>query len=97
MNRNDQMIEAAKHVLGILEDARPDKHLDIRFWKIDDETIHCFTEWERERFNILTGDERFFILDADTENKEILYSVVVSADSVLTAVAELMNLVCRKF
>ena len=41
MNRNDQMIEAAKNILGILEVTRPDKHLDIRFWKIDDETIHC--------------------------------------------------------
>ena len=53
------------------------------------------TEWERKRFHLRPGGEWILIWDNVTE--DLLYAIDVSADSVLTALAELMDLLSRKF
>jgi hypothetical protein len=68
---------------------------------MDAESIADFTEWERERNELFIGHEYFLIWEVPDpyaiDPFHLLYAVNVSADSVLTAVSELMNLVSRKF
>lgn len=69
------------------------KDVVITYEKLTAETLNSFTEWQRGKFALHTGDERFFI----TCDGELLYSVIVNADSLLTAAHELLDLIARKF
>lgn len=53
------------------------------------------TEWERKRDGLRAGGEWIFIWDSVTG--DLLYSIDVSGDSVMTIMSELMNLLSRKF
>ena len=86
---------AADHVLMILDEVKPNLVSDIAFTTITKHSIQNFSEWDRHRFCIMTGDERFLIYGGDEGH--LLYSVNVTGDSVLTATEELMDLVARKF
>lgn len=69
------------------------KDVVITYEKLTAEALKSFTEWQRGKFVLHTGDERFFI----TCDGEPLYSVIVNADSLLTAAHELLDLIARKF
>lgn len=68
---------------------------DIIYRKETEETIEHLSDWERKYHHILTGEEYFYIREVDTG--DLLYTVNVTGDSVLTALSELMNLLSRKF
>ena len=95
------MDEVARSAAALLKLTRPDRDIAITWSKVSADSIGQFTEWQRQRCGILTGDEYFFVWDRspdwDTDDPELLYAVCVTADSVLTAAAELMNLIARKF
>jgi len=87
--------------LKLLKMARPERNLGITYIKPDAETIEQFTAWQRERNHIYTHGEYFIVWDYTpdwgTDKPDLLYAVDASADSLLTAASELMDLLSRKF
>ena len=70
-------------------------------WKImyrvpDAEWLSLFmSPYDQRRFHLMPGEEYFFIFERETDY--LLYVVDVTADSTLTAISELVNLLARKF
>ena len=70
-------------------------------WKImyrvpDTEWLSLFVSpYDQRRFHLMPGEEYFFIFEKATD--DLLYVVDVTADSILTAISELVNLLARKF
>ena len=77
------------------------KDIAVTFSPLTDEIIAEFSAWDRKRFNLLAGDEYFFVWETSrpdvADPNGLLYVVNVTADSLLTAASELMNLAARKF
>lgn len=67
--------------------------ISITFVKINERNVTTFSDWDRERFHILTGEELYLVYRGD----HLLYVVPVGADSYLTAADELMQLLAKKF
>lgn len=100
-HRTEQMERVASQMETIVRENGRRNDIAITYCEMDAESIADFTEWERERNELFIGHEYFLIWEVPDphaiEPFHLLYAVNVSADSVLTAVAELMNLVSRKF
>ena len=100
-HRTEQMERVATQMETIVKENGRRNDIAITYCEMDAESIADFTEWERERNELFIGHEYFLIWEVPDpyaiDPFHLLYAVNVSADSVLTAVAELMNLVCRKF
>ena len=100
-HRTEQMKRVASQMETIVKENGRRNDIAITYCEMDAESIADFTEWERERNELFIGHEYFLIWEVPDphaiEPFHLLYTVNVSADSVLTAVAELMNLVSRKF
>ena len=100
-HRPEQMERVATQMDTIVKENGRRNDIAITYCEMDAESIADFTEWERERNELFIGHEYFLIWEVPDphaiEPFHLLYAVNVSADSVLTAVAELMNLVSRKF
>jgi len=100
-HRTEQMKRVASQMETIVKENGRRNDIAITYCEMDAESLADFTEWERERNELFIGHEYFLIWEVpDPHNIDpfhLLYAVNVSADSVLTAVAELMNLVSRKF
>lgn len=93
MTKRYQMARALKRVEQLLEDLGIGP-LRLLYAEIDEATARgAFTEYERERFRILPGDEIVTVTGQDG----LLYVVHVTGDSVLTAVAEVVELLANKF
>lgn len=93
MTKRYQMARALKRVEQLLGDLGIGP-LRLLYMEVDEATAHgAFTEYERERFRILPGDEIVTVTGQDG----LLYVVHVTGDSVLTAVSEVMELVAKKF
>lgn len=77
------------------------KDIAVTFSQLTNEIIEEFSAWDRKRFNLLAGDEYFFVWETSLPDAAdpygLLYVVNVTADSLLTAASELMNLASRKF
>lgn len=99
--RTEQMKRVASQIETIVKENGRRGDIAITYCEMDAESIADFTEWECERNELFIGHEYFLIWEVPDpfaiEPFHLLYAVNVSADSVLTAVAELMNLVCCKF
>lgn len=65
----------------------------ITFEKMHAGSLAEFTQWQRQKFILIGGDEYFFICRAG----ELLYVVNVSGDSILTAAKELITKIADKF
>lgn len=95
------MQAVADNALRLLRTVTPGRDLTIAYCKPDADTIGHFTEWQRQRCGILTGNEYFLIWefkpDWDNDDPQLLYAVNVTHDSLLTASAELTDLLSRKF
>ena len=100
-HRTEQMERVATQMETIVKENGRRNDIAITYCEMDAESIADFTEWERERNELFIGHEYFLIWEVPDpyaiDPFHLLYAVNVSADSVLTAVAELMNLVSRKF
>jgi len=100
-HRPEQMKRVASQMETIVKENGRRKDISITYCEMDAESIADFTEWERERNELFIGHEYFLIWEVpdpcDIDPFHLLYAVNISADSILTAAAELMHLVCRKF
>ena len=67
--------------------------ISITYEELTDESVKAYSDWNRQRFGLCSGEEAFFIF----RRSSLLYVVNVSADSYLTAARELMDLIGRKF
>lgn len=68
--------------------------ITITFEQMTDEMMEELSAWVRGKFRlIIRGDEYFLI----RQGKTLLYVVNVTADSMLTAARELMDMIGRKF
>ena len=95
MNTKAQQInEALTHVSAIMKAVYDRQKCRLEYGNEDYESVKRFTEFTREYHRILPGMEYIYIYDSDGY---LLYAVNVTADSVLTAIAELMELISRKF
>lgn len=97
--RDSEMRRIARSAMNMLRLATPNRKLKIGYVVPNDKTIGRYTEWQRMSKGILTGNEYFLVWDCEpyTEPPRLLYAVNVSADSLLTAAYELMELLHRKF
>lgn len=93
--RSKALASVAQNVKCLLKFAHPEKAIDISYAQENLESIKRFSDWQRKYRGIFPGDENFYIYDTTTDT--LLYVVPVTADSVLTAAAELMRLISAKF
>ena len=89
------MTNALISVERILKQARPDKKLELTYTRETSQTVNSFTDFQRQYFGIRPREEYIYVFDLETG--DLLYAVNVTADSVLTAISELMDLLSRKF
>lgn len=101
MERTKALEHVAETVQNMIRQHGRRKDIEITFYKVDDEVIESFTDFERNKHHLLTGEEMFFIFEVpdpgDIDPQHLLYTKCVTADSILTAAAELMDLVSHKF
>lgn len=99
--RESEMRRIARSAMNMLRLARPERKLTIAYIRPNERDIERYTKWQRERNHIHTHGEYFLVWDCvpdwDTDKPDLLYAVDVSADSLLTAAYELMELLHRKF
>ena len=100
-SRAEQMANVARSAMHLLRIARPERDIRIEYHRADDEINESLTPWQREKFHLWMNDEYFMVWDDvpdwDAPGPDLLYVVNVSADSLLTAAAELFELLHRKF
>lgn len=89
--REDQLSFAA-HTLACMVNRFIREPITITYRKETEESLNDYTEWGRQRFGLRPGEEYFYIWRGS-----LLYAVCVTADSVLTAAHELMELIAKKF
>ncbi len=92
-----QMTRLLEHVSAIMDELRPDKPLMIVYGREDDETVNnCYSDWQRQRFEIIPGNE-YITIWQDEAPCNLLYVVNVTWDSPLAALHELFELLQHKF
>lgn len=67
--------------------------ITITYVKMTDDELAKFSDWDRQRFGLLRSDEYFIVRRFD----EVLYAVIITGDSLFTAMNELTDLIARKF
>ena len=97
LNREERMAELLKHINVILNRIHPDNLFYVEYIQINKENIKCFSDWDRERFALHTGEEYFVVKEGNETFSHNLYVVNVSCDSEMTALDELFRLLGRKF
>ena len=99
MTKAEYMAGIAAQIETMLHDIMPDSAtVTIRYDRPTAETIGNYDTIARQLHHIAADDEYFLICDKMPGGKLFLmYAVNVTGDSVLTATAELMNLIARKF
>lgn len=91
--------EALSHIAEILKSQRPKEDVMIEYVMMDDNRIRDFSDFDIQRFGLLSRDEYVLIhkLEEYDGQYHLLYSMNVSALSVLAIAAETMDLISRKF
>ena len=98
MTRDGQMQMILTQMRPVLQviDASKEYSWNIIYRRATDPWLESTTtEWERKHHQIVRNDEYFWIWERETG--DLLYTINVTGDSVLTAASELMNLLARKF
>ena len=99
--RTKALENVAETIQNMIQQYGRRKDIQITFYEVDEEVLEAFTEHERSKHHLLTGDEVFFIFEVPDPHaidpQHLLYTKCVTADNVLTAAAELMDLVSKKF
>ena len=93
------LFTVSEHIGSLLRAMTNDETLSILSMYANDYNLsRYFTAWERERLHLVEGNEYLIVWRDRPESKpEYLYAVNVTADSYLTAAAELMTLLANKF
>lgn len=82
----------AKMAEDFLKYLRPS--IDVKIvYDIPTDCVHQYGEWETKYLNLIDNEEYFFVY----YEGNLLYAVNVTADSTLTAVYELFDLLAKKF
>ena len=101
MERTKALEHVAETVQNMIRQYGRRNDIEITFYKVDDEVLETFNEYQRTKHHLLTGEEMFFIFEVRDpyaiDPQHLLYTKCVTGDNVLTAAAELMNLVSHKF
>lgn len=99
MTKAEHMANVAAQVETMLHSVIPDSAtVAIRYDVPTADTIDNYDVIARQLHHITANDEYFLILDRiHGEKFFLMYAVNVSGDSVLTATAELLSLIARKF
>lgn len=101
MERIENLSHIAIEIEKLVRSFGRRKDISVTFSRLTDESITEFSDWNRNRFHLHAGEEFFFVWETSRPDVAdiygLLYAVNVTADSLLTAASELMNLVARKF
>lgn len=95
--REAEMRKLTEWCKSIVRDFGSRTDINITYDRPDDKTIQKYTDYQREYHHIYTNNEYFLIWDMGKEKPHLLYVKDVTADSALTAAAELMWLAAKKF
>ena len=85
-----KILDATKKVEEILEIIRPNNGWEIVYGVPKNVNI---SYWDMKHLGLIDGEDYFFVF----VNNKLLYAVNVTADSTLTAIYELVELLARKF
>ena len=99
MERNVNLASIAAKINDLVDVYGRRNDIIIKYQKLTKESIAEFSDWDRKRFGLISGEECFFVYEVnpDSEKDSLLYVVFVTGDSLLTAAKELMELVANKF
>ena len=93
--REAEMKKLAEYGKSLIREFGRRKDIIVTYDRPDSETISRYTEYQRKHHQIVTGGEYFLFWEEETGH--LLYVKDVTADSALTAAAEMMCLAARKF
>ena len=100
MTRTEQMERIAAQIETIIRENGRRNDIAVTYCEMDGEAMEDFTEWERERAGLFIGHEYFMIWEVKDPHHidpfHLLYAKNISADSALTAAAEVMTLASYK-
>lgn len=93
--REAEMKKLAEYGKSIVREFGYRKDIIITYDRPTKETISRYTDYQRKLHSLMTGSEYFLFWEEKTMH--LLYVKDVSADSALTAAAEMMWLAAKKF
>lgn len=93
--RTAEMKKLAEYGKSMIREFGRRKDIIVTYDRPDSETISRYTEYQRKYHQIMTGSEYFLFWEEETGH--LLYVKDVTADSALTAAAEMMWLAAKKF
>lgn len=93
--REAEMKKLAEYGKTIVREFGRRKDIIITYDRPNDETISRYTDYQRKYHRIMTGNEYFLFWEEETMH--LLYVKDITADSALTAAAEMMWLAAKKF
>ena len=95
IEREAEMKKLAKYGKSMIREFGRRKDIIVTYDRPDSETISRYTEYQRKYHQITTGSEYFLFWEEETMH--LLYVKDVTADSALTAAAEMMWMAAKKF
>lgn len=93
--REAEMKKLAEYGKSLIREFGRRKDIIVTYDCPDSKTIGKYTDYQRKLHSIMTGGEYFLFWDEETGH--LLYVKDVTADSALTAAAEMMWLAAKKF
>lgn len=93
--REAEMKKLAEYGKSMIREFGRRKDIIVTYDCPDSKTISQYTEYQRKYHQIMTGSEYFLFWEEETMH--LLYVKDVTADSALTAAAEMMWLAAKKF
>ena len=93
--RTTEMKKLAEYGKSMIREFGRRKDIIVTYDRPDSETISRYTEYQRKYHQIMTGSEYFLFWEEETMH--LLYVKDVTADSAITAAAEMVWLAAKKF
>ena len=93
--REAEMKKLAEYGKSLIREFGRRKDIIVTYDSPNSDTISRYTEYQRHYHQIMTGNEYFLFWDEETMH--LLYVKDVTADSALTAAAEMVWLAAKKF
>lgn len=98
MTRNEQMNSIAETLTSLIYNYGRRKDITVTYAKPTNDDMAKFSDFAIHYHQIYKGEEYFFIWENQPDKKPgLLYVVNVTADALLTAIWEAMDLISRKF
>lgn len=97
MTRKDSLNRIAVQIENMIKDYGRRTDILVSFTQPGEADLKQFSDWENKYFGLRPNEEYFMIYEKIDIEYHLLYVVNVTADSLLTAAQELMDLVASKF